>query len=93
MKNYKDNFSKSLSNYSNIFFLFGCLQILINILFFDRINSIFLSLSANTCLLTLFMQIVWTCLITSINLILFVIKDEKFEIGNVFLIYFFLTNL
>ena len=93
MKNYKDNYSKSVSNYSNIFFLFGCLQILMNILFFNRINSIFHSLSANTSLLTLYMQIVWTCLITSINLIIFVIKDEKFELGIVFLIYFVLTNL
>ena len=93
MKNNKDNYSKSISNYSNIFFLYGFLQILINITFFTKINITFHSLSVNTSLLTLFMQIVWTCLITTINLILLLIKDEKFELGIVFLIYFFLTNL
>ena len=93
MKNNKDNYSKSISNYSNIFFLYGFLQILINITFFTKINITFHSLSVNTSLLTLFMQIVWTCLITTINLILLLIKDEKFELGMVFLIYFFLTNL
>jgi hypothetical protein len=93
MKNNKDNYSKSISNYSNIFFLYGFLQILINITFFTKININFHSLSVNTSLLTLFMQIVWTCLITTINLILLLIKDEKFELGIVFLIYFFLTNL
>ena len=93
MKNYKDNYSKSISNYSNIFILFGILQIIFNTLFFIKININYHSLSVNTSLLTLFMQIIWSCLITALNLILFLIKDGKYELGIVFLIYFFLTNL